>query len=81
MGFKIQKACVLTEQELGHLTVRGTGQNIVAKLQQHGAMAGEPCAAEVIVVEDAKVLGSVWIVSGNLGQVKFSTGRVEGAGT
>ena len=33
----------------------------------------------MIAVEDAKVLGSVWILSGNLGQVKFSTGRVGGS--
>ena len=55
MGFKIRKACVLTEQELGHLTVRGTGLNIVSKLQQHGAKAEELCAAIVIAVEYAKV--------------------------
>ena len=55
MGFKIQKACVLTEQELGHLTVRGTGQNIVAKLQQHVAKAVEPCAAVVIACKSTGV--------------------------
>ena len=42
-------------------------------------MAGEPCVALGITEENAKVLGSVWMVSGNLGQVKFSTGRVGGS--
>ena len=62
IGFKIQKACALTEEELGHLTVRGTGLNIVAKLQEHGAKAEEPCADIVMAVEQGKVLGSMWMV-------------------
>ena len=68
MGFKIQKACVLTEQELGHLKVRGAGLNILAKLQQHGSKAEEPCAAIFMAVENAKLLGS-------------ARGGWEGAGT
>ena len=71
MGFKIHKASVLTEEELGHLIVRGTSLNVVAKLQEHGAMAEEPCAAIVMSVEQGKVQVSMWMVTGNLGNVKF----------
>ena len=67
------------EEDLGHLTVRGTGINIVAKFQEHGAKAEEPCTAIVMAVEQGKVLGSMWRISGNLGHVKFSLGRVGGS--
>jgi hypothetical protein len=70
---------VCTEHELGSITVRGTGLNIVAKLQHYGAMTGELCTELVIAVENVEVLGSVWMMSGTLGQVKFSTGRVGGS--
>ena len=81
MGFKIHKACVLTEEELGHLTVSGASLNVVVKLQEHGANAEEPCAAIVMAVEPCKVMVSMWMVTGNLGHVKFSMGKWEGAGT
>ena len=78
MGFKVHKASVLTEEELGHLVVRGTGLNVAAKLQEHGAVAEEPCAAIIMSVEQGKVQGSMWMITGNMGSVKFSTGKVGG---
>ena len=66
-------------EELGHLTVRGAGLNAVAKLQGHGAKAEETCAAIVMAVEQGKVMGSMWMITWNLGHVKFSTGKVGGS--
>ena len=74
MGFKVHKAPVLTEEELRHLVVHGTGLNVAAKLQKHGAVAEEPCKAIIMSVEQGKVQGSMWMVTGNLGSVKFSQG-------
>ena len=52
--------------------------NVVAKLGQLGAVAGEPTVTVICKVQGGKVMGSKWAVNGGLGPVAFNPYRVSG---
>ena len=58
------------------MSVGGGGSNVVEKLEQLGAAAGEPTVAVICKVQGGKVMGSKWAVNGGLGPVTFNPYRV-----
>jgi hypothetical protein len=76
--FGIVKPCCLSSTELDSLSVNGGGLNVVTKLQQLGAVAGEPVVTVICKVEGGKVTGRRWAVNGGLGPVTFNPYRVSG---
>ena len=76
--FQDRKQTPLSSTEWESLMVSGTGLQICSELQRRGAKPDSPCAAILIKVEGGKIMGSRWVVSGDLGQVVLSAHRLGG---
>ena len=76
--FPERRQTPLSPMEWDSLTVSGTGLQICSALQRKGTKPDSPCAAILIKVEGGKIMGSRWVVSGDLGQVVLSAHRLGG---
>ena len=76
--YNISKASTLTHQELERLRVMGVGMAINAKLAECGREAAEVTACILMSVEQGKIKGCKWLLSGGLGEVSVPTLRLGG---
>ena len=76
--YNISKASTLTHQELERLRVMGVGMAINAKLAECGGEAAEITACILMSVEQGKIKGCKWLLSGGLGEVSVPTLRLGG---
>ena len=76
--FNISKASMLTHQELERLKVMGVGMAVNAKLAECGREAAEVSACILMSIEQGKIKGCKWLLSGGLGEVSVPTLRLGG---
>ena len=64
-----RKQTPISSTEWESLMVARTGLQIFSELQRRGAKPDSPCAIILVKVEAGRLMGSRWVVTGDLGQV------------